>query len=95
MYVPLLSKYNLAATWSCNTGLSQGCNTGQFLASNFYCDETEPRKLHTLLTSTVQFLGFNQAETTCLAPARRKPSIAGAKLGKAPAVEAERKENPA
>ena len=82
MYVPLLSKYNLAVTWSCNTGLSQGCNTGQFLASNFCCDETEPRKLHTLLTSTVQFLGFNQAETTCLAPARRKPSIAGAKLGK-------------
>ena len=32
---------------SCNAGPSEGCNAGLPIASNFCCDETEPRKLQT------------------------------------------------
>ena len=32
---------------SCNAGPSEGCNAGLPIASNFCCNETEPRKLQT------------------------------------------------
>ena len=44
------------------------------------------------MTSMVPCLGFNLAETNS---ARKGPSTAGAQLSDAPAVEAEREENPA
>ena len=72
------------------------CNNGPSIASNFCCDETEPRKLHTPLSSMVPFLRFNLAETTLAWPpwgkgqAQQKCNSA-----KAPLVEAECEENPA
>ena len=56
------------------------------IASNFCCDETELRKLHTPLTYMVLFLGFNLAETTLAQPpqsrgqAQQKPNSAKAPL---------------
>ena len=45
---------SLPVKLSCNTGpseeITQGCHTGPSVASNFCCDETEPRKSQTPLT---------------------------------------------
>ena len=55
-------------------------------------DKTKNRGTYTRVTSMVPQRGFNLAETTS---ARKRPSTAGAQLSEAPAVEAEREENPA
>ena len=55
---------NTGPSKSCYTGPPKGCNAGPCIASNFSCNETEPRKLCTPPTSIVLLLGLNLAETT-------------------------------
>ena len=60
------------------------------VTANLCCDETKTEE-HTLAWH-LWWLGFNLAETTS---APKRPSAAGAQLSEAPAVEAEREEDPA
>ena len=62
------------------------------ITPNLCCDETQNRGAYTRLTSMVPWHCFNLAETTST---WKRPRAAGAQLSKAPAVEAEREENPA
>ena len=72
------------------------CNNGPSIASNFCCDETEPRKLHTPLSSMVPFLRFNLAETTSAWSLQgRGQAQQKLNLAKASAVESEHKGNEA
>ena len=64
----LPSHFEDVFSFACQIKLS--CNTGPSVASNFCCGETEPRKLHTLLTSLVLFLRLHLTETTSAWPLR-------------------------
>ena len=68
------------------------CNTDLFVASNFCCGETEPRKLHNPPTYMVPFLGSNLAEiTSAWSPRGRGQAQQKPNSAKAPVVEAEHK----
>ena len=72
------------------------CNTGLSLASNFCCSKTEPRKLHTPLTSLVPWLRFNLAEITTALPLLSGGGVEWKlSLMKNYVVEAEHEGNPA
>ena len=64
-------------SFACQIKLS--CNTGLSIASNFYCSETELKKLQTPLTYMVSFVRFSLAETTT-----RYPCKAEAKHSRSP-----------
>ena len=69
MYFPLLSKENWPVTRSCNTGPFESCNAGPSVVSDFCCNKTEPRILHTPPTRL-------KNNNMCLSGGIRKPGSA-------------------